>query len=245
MLRGINRQEIFLDDEDREHFLSSLVTVKRASGCRVLAYCLMTNHVHLLVRTVDEPISLVVKRLAVRYAGWFNRKYDRVGHLFQDRFRSRPVEDDAYLTTVLSYVWNNPVEAGIVGRPEQYRWSSRRLVGHANAMVDGDELLALVPAATLAELVDHPAPPPPPEAPRRGRRPRHTNHDAAHLLELACGATNVAEFQHLDAGVRRRTVLELRECGVSSRQIARLTGLSQTTVLRLGQNDSEGGWFSL
>ena len=67
----------------------------------MLAYCLMTNHVHLVVRTTCEPLAIVMKRLGVRYAGWFNRKYGRVGHLFQDRFRSRRVDTDEYLLTLL------------------------------------------------------------------------------------------------------------------------------------------------
>lgn len=88
MLRGVNRDPIFLDDEDRTYFLRALKTVRDASGCRVLAYCLMDNHVHLVLRTGAEPLGAVVKRLGVRYVARFNRRYDRVGHLFQDRFKS-------------------------------------------------------------------------------------------------------------------------------------------------------------
>jgi REP element-mobilizing transposase RayT len=93
MMRGVNKDAIFLEDEDRVRFLHALTLTKQASGCIVLAYCLMTNHVHLVLQTPDEPISLVMKRLGVRYVGWFNRKYSRVGHLFQDRFASIRVED--------------------------------------------------------------------------------------------------------------------------------------------------------
>ncbi len=95
MLRGVNRDAVFLEDEDREWFLHALAATKEASGSVVLAYCLMSNHVHLILRTPGEAIGKVLQRLGVRYAGWFNRKYGRVGHLFQDRFMSLPVEDDA------------------------------------------------------------------------------------------------------------------------------------------------------
>lgn len=78
----------------------------------------MTNGVHLVVRTTREPLAIVMKRLGPRFAGWFNRKYGRVGHLFQDRFRSRPVDTDEYLLTLLRYVWANPVQAGLATRPE-------------------------------------------------------------------------------------------------------------------------------
>ncbi len=97
MLRGVNRDVVFLEDEDRERFLFALRAARDASACKVLAFCLMDNHVHLVLRTGIEPIGSTVRRIGVRYAGWFNRKYDRVGHLFQDRFKSVPVDDDAHL----------------------------------------------------------------------------------------------------------------------------------------------------
>ncbi len=102
---------------------------------------------HLVLRTGDEPIGTVVKRLGVRYAGWFNRKYGRVGHLFQDRFASVPVEDDAYFLTLLRYVWNNPVEAGLATRADEYRWSSRRLLGEESDLARPER--ALEPAARI------------------------------------------------------------------------------------------------
>lgn len=114
MMRGVNRDVLFLDPEDCQRFLLALAKTKEASGCSVLAYCLMGNHVHLLLRTDREPLGVVIKRLGVRYARWFNDKYERVGHVFQGRFRSKPVETDAYLLTVVRYIWGNPVEAGFV-----------------------------------------------------------------------------------------------------------------------------------
>ncbi|MFT3861348.1 transposase [Micropruina sp.] len=129
MLRGVNRDVIFLEHDDYEGFLNALADTRAASGCKVLAYCLMPNHVHLVLRPAVESLSEVMKRLGVRYAGRFNRKYGRTGHVFQDRFRSLPVEDDAYLVTLLRYMWNNPVRAGLVDRMDEYRWSSRRLLG--------------------------------------------------------------------------------------------------------------------
>ena len=76
MLRGVNRAEIFLEPEDYDRFLVALARVRDASGCQVLAYCLMPNHVHLVLRTPVEPIGSVMKRLGVRYAGWFNPSTD-------------------------------------------------------------------------------------------------------------------------------------------------------------------------
>lgn len=110
-----------------------------ASGCRVLAYCRMPNHIHVMLRTTNEPIGTVVKRLGVRYVRWFSQKYGRVGHLFQGRFCSNAVESEANVITLLRYIWDNPVEAGLSRTPDEYRWSSRQLIGGRSSLVDRDE----------------------------------------------------------------------------------------------------------
>jgi putative transposase len=158
MLRGVNRDAVFLEEADYKCFLHFLVLVKAASGCRVLAYCLMTNHVHLVVRVTNESVGNVIKRLGVRYVGWFNKKYGRVGHLFQSRFASLPVEDGAYLAALIRYVWNNPVAAGLADASDRYRWSSRHLLGHASPIVDEDALRELFSESELNELATGPAP---------------------------------------------------------------------------------------
>ncbi len=124
MVRGINRQQIFHDDEDCRRFLGILQRVKKDSDSRVLAYCLMVNHVHLLLQEGEEKISQVMKKLGTSYAWYYNSKYQRSGHVFQDRYRSECVEDDQYLLTVMRYIHQNPVKAGMTDRPDRYLWSS-------------------------------------------------------------------------------------------------------------------------
>ena len=85
-------------------------------------YCLMDNHVHLLLKTGSESLSHLMKRIGVRYAAYFKWKYHRTGHLFQDRFRSEPVEDDSYLLAVYRYIVLNPVKAGLCEKPGAYPW---------------------------------------------------------------------------------------------------------------------------
>ena len=104
MLRGINQQQIFEDNEDSEKFLQILKDCKAISEFKLYAYCLMGNHIHLLIHETEEPIEKFMKRIATRFVYWYNIKYQRVGHLFQDRFKSEPVEDDAYFLTVLRYI---------------------------------------------------------------------------------------------------------------------------------------------
>lgn len=232
MLRGVNRDAIFLEDVDRQRFLTVLAVVKEASGCQIFAYCLMTNHVHLVLRVTDEPLAVVVKRIGVRYAGWFNHRYGRVGHLFQDRFTSRPVEDDAYLVALLRYVWRNPVEAGLADRAEDYPWSSRRFLGRPSLLLDEDVLAGLVPAP-LGEIADRGPDPADARLIEGEKQPRHTDGEAARLVRRVCGLSGRDGFNRLGPSALQRAVSELRTRSVSYAQIARATGMSVSTVRRL------------
>ncbi|MGE5417707.1 MAG: transposase [Acidobacteriota bacterium] len=125
MIRGNERKDIFLDDDDRQRFLQTLVDKKNKDKFSIYAYCLMSNHAHLLVRdTLEEPIALIMKKINGSYAYYFNKKYRRIGHVFHDRFKSETVENDKYLLTVTRYIHHNPLKAGIVDNLEAYRWSS-------------------------------------------------------------------------------------------------------------------------
>lgn len=124
MCRGNHRHEIFRDDEDRQVYLRYLLEAKRRYSCYILTYCLMTNHVHLQVETTDVEIWEMMKRLNMRYAIYFNRKYKFVGHLFQGRYRAEIIERDAYNLDISKYIHLNPVHAKIVKWPGEYAWSS-------------------------------------------------------------------------------------------------------------------------
>ena len=123
MLRGINQQQIFEDSEDCDKFIQILQECKAVSGFKLFAYCLMGNHIHLLIKPEKEPLEQVFKRIGGRYVYWYNVKYQRVGHLFQDRFKSEPVEDDSYFLTVIRYIHQNPVKAGLCKNIKDYKYS--------------------------------------------------------------------------------------------------------------------------
>lgn len=126
MSRGINRQDIFIDEEDSKRYLETLGRVKQNRGIEVYGYCLMGNHVHLLIKEGTEGISVAMKSIGTGYARWYNWKYDRSGHVFQDRYKSEAVEDEAYLFTVIRYIHLNPIKAGLAKNPESWEWSSCR-----------------------------------------------------------------------------------------------------------------------
>lgn len=124
MLRGNERKKIFLDDDDRLQFINTMFDKLIEEKSEIYAYCLMNNHVHLLIGESDNNLSRIMKRINVSYVYYFNKKYKRVGHLFQDRFKSENVDNEPYMLEAVRYIHNNPVKAGIVSNPENYIWSS-------------------------------------------------------------------------------------------------------------------------
>lgn len=122
--RGNNKQRIYFDDADRRGYLDLLGRVARWTGWRCLAYCLMDNHVHLLVETPRANLAAGMQQLHGRYAQDFNQRHRRSGHLFQGRYGATRVASDAQFLSAVAYVVRNPVAGGLCGSPGEWNWSS-------------------------------------------------------------------------------------------------------------------------
>jgi putative transposase len=124
--RGHNRQAVFASDADYQYYLDNLCEWKEKLGCKVYAYCLMTNHVHLIIDPGEDSgnLALLMKRVAGRQTRYLNKLEKRTGSLWEGRFKSSTISADAYLLACSRYVELNPVRAGIVTDPNDYRWSS-------------------------------------------------------------------------------------------------------------------------
>ena len=123
IIKGIDESTIFYDDEDRNVFLNKLKISKKKYKYKVLTYCLMSNHVHLVISIENENLSKGIQSLIIRYASYFNKKYDRKGPFVQNRFNSKKVESQRYFLEVCRYVHRNPEKAGIE-KTDKYKWSS-------------------------------------------------------------------------------------------------------------------------
>lgn len=232
MLRGINRQVICEEDADRRVFMMALKEYKDVSGFKLHAFCLMPNHVHLLIEPAGEPLELIFKRLGVKYVGWFNRKYDRAGHLFQDRFRSENVEDNLYFMTVLRYILQNPMKAGMESQPGSYPWSSYLAYKKGIGSIT-DTQYAIDLFGSQEALIDYVL---------LGNEDTVMDEDqfdwrmriekAKEIMEQVSGCATVSDFQRLDRQIQKEYAVKIYLAGVSAYQIAKMTGMSKSTVER-------------
>lgn len=122
--RGNEKREIFRDEKDYLKFLDTLGKMVERFKLEIHAYVLMKNHYHLLIRTEEANLSRAIQWLGVSYSGWFNRRHQRSGHLFQGRFKSFLIENERYLSAMCHYIHGNPLRAGLARRLSNYRWSS-------------------------------------------------------------------------------------------------------------------------
>ena len=229
MLRGINGQQIFADNEDYEKLLEILKYCKAISEFEIFAYCLMSNHIHLLLKEVKEPIEQIMKRITTRFVYWYNIKYQRSGHLFQDRFKSEPVENDEYFLTVIRYIHQNPVKAGICKKPQDYIFSSYNEFfkkqtfvdcGFVFGMIEKEGFIKFNSEKAFEQCLDIEDKP----------KIKVTDEQARKIIEKYSKCKNVSEFQELDIRTRDKCLRKFRESGLSIRQISRLTGVSFSIV---------------
>lgn len=133
ILRGNAKQDIFLEKQDYTKFMKELSKTKEKYEYKIYTYCFMPNHVHLVIYDEKDNLSTAIQSLTVSYSSYWNKKYERVGHLFQNRFLSKAVETESYLKTLCRYIHQNPSKSGI-SRMEEYPWSSYQ---EYTKMIDG------------------------------------------------------------------------------------------------------------
>ena len=244
MMRGINHQNIFEEQEDYYQFLTTLDVMAQSyesdgtpAGRNYIlyAYCLMLNHIHLLIREREDTIGMAIKRIASSYVYYYNHKYSRDGHLFRERFKSEPVNDMSYFLTLLRYIHQNPVKAGIVEHVKDYEYSSwgeyDGTVEPVFQLCDTGTVLRRVPFDDLEAMVNEPLSDEvnclDMDDPSRSRP---SDDQVWAYVKDKTGVTNSSAFQQLNDDVRRAVLKDLKEIGASHRQLERLTGIGRGVI---------------
>ena len=220
ILRGINRENLFYDAEDYERFSSTVSRYQKQYAFEIAASCWMCNHVHLLMHAEDGKHAQIIKRIAVSYATYYNRKYDRVGHVFQDRFRSEPVNDEGYLLTVARYIYLNPQRAGICNAAE-YPYTTIQIDGILSGYFDTwEQLSSFLNTENDDRCMEY------------DTKSGYSDAEALELLASVNGNRNPQSVQELDKKDRDKMLQELKTSGLTVRQISRLTGVNRNIVQR-------------
>lgn len=234
VLRGINRQDIFYDDDDYQRFIETVQQMKAEEQFFVYGFCLMTNHVHLLIRENTDSISRIMSRIGTSYAYWYNRKYGRSGHVFQGRYSSECIEDDSYLLTAVRYIHNNPFKAGIVQRPEDYNWSSIHSYYGEREYPAGFTEPGMVlgifreePEKAMAGFKEFMEQDNDDKCLEDEAKQRKTDNEVKAEIEKLMNGEPIGRLQALERTKRNEILRKVKQTdGVSLRQIARVTGIS-------------------
>ncbi len=223
--RGLNKQLIFHETYDYQQFLIILSRTKEEYNFNLYAYCLMGNHVHLLIKDNNNKISMIMHRICLTYSMWYNKKYNRNGYLFQNRFKSEPVENEQYLLTVFRYIHQNPLKAGMVSWLYSYRWSSYcdYYNGHSDLvdleMFQGffagkNELLDFLGASTREMCMEY------------YTRNNMSDDDVLTIIRTVSGLDDPHDLKKMDDVSIREILSELYKAGVNANQIEKITGVS-------------------
>ncbi len=232
--RGTGRQLIFEDDADRERFLGLLAKAMADEGVELYAWCLMGNHVHLLFHAPMSGVSACMKKACGSYARYFNDKSGRIGHLFQERFRSEPINDDQYLLTVLRYIHANPEKAGIA-KLDSYAWSSygeyvgRPRISSTNMVL---EMFGSVESFAAFHQADSNAVGCLDVDPVRMATKAMPDGEALKLAADVLGGRPIDSVKSLARRERDEDLVKLKLVGLTIRQIERLTGIGRNTIAR-------------
>lgn len=233
ILRGINKQTIFEDEEDNNFFLSVLLEYKEISGYKLFSYCLMGNHAHLLIKVENEPLDKIIRRIAGKYVFWYNNKYQRIGHLFQDRYKSEPVDTDAYLLSVIRYIHQNPLKANLEKTIGNYPYSSYNdyIKNNKSSLIDTEFVLSIISKPDFVKYHEEKNNDICIEITEKTFY--LTDEQAKKVVQKIAKCSSATDIQQFDADKRNEIIKELKKHGLSIRQISRLTGISKAIIERL------------
>ena len=226
IVRGIGKQILFEDDEDHLYYLSILQRYRDECRIGIIVYCMMENHVHLLLHDPEGNISVFMKKMGVNYARHYNEKYDRIGHLFQDRYKSEIIKNEQNLLAVFRYILNNPRKAGIA-KSEYYKWSSYHEYGKKGCLTDSSMISAMIGSKSQMNAFL-----------KNGEEEefmeevvvKHDDDWAKGVISRILDASSGTVLQQMPKPVRDEMLVKLKAAGLSVRQIERLTGINRGVI---------------
>lgn len=245
MLRGINKQDIFFEEKDYLEFQNIIKKTKENFLYQLYSYVLMPNHIHLEIKDESQELSQIIHSMATSYAIYFNKKYQRVGHVFENRFQSKNVENSYYILNLVRYIHQNPIKAGIA-KMEEYKWSSyseyfeKTKVKEDNKLVDTERILEMfstekeqgrkeffefntksIKFQDSAEFLEY------------EMKNKLTDEEVIYFIKEELKIYNIQEIQKYNKNYRNQIIQKIKKIqGVTQPQIARVLGITLRMVQR-------------
>lgn len=241
MLRGINKQDIFLDKQDLIKFIKEVERTKEKYEYEIYAYALMSDHVHIIIYDKNNNMSTAMQSLEISYSLYFNKKYERIGHLFENRFRSKIVEDRSYLKNLVRYIHKNPENAGL----KQYEWTSYNEYLYNEKMINKNVVLNCF-GNTFPEAINN-------------FKSFHENYyryqdydkdyefltsitdeEAIKIIKNILMEENLLKIQQYDKNKRNIAIMKILKIeGIKKQQISRIIGISTKTIKKIELRNSQ------
>lgn len=227
--RGNGKQTIFESENDRAYFINKMLVLREKEKIVIVAYCLMDNHVHFLLKDEERHLSKFMQRLELSYSRYYNEKYDRVGHLFQNRFFHENIYDTCYLLCVYRYILQNPQKAGLCPA-EKYRWSSYHDYDNRDSLTDTTDIVDLLGNIdNFREFMSY------------NEENSCLDEDgfiksdewARATMKRLLNIENGSALQSMDKEKRDEAIRKLKDAGISISKISRYSGISRNIIQRV------------
>lgn len=232
IIRGINMQDIFLDKQDFLKFIKEVERTKEKYKYEIYAYSLMTNHVHFVIYDKNENMSIAMQSLNVSYSLYFNKKYERTGHLFENRFKSKAVESEEYLKSLVRYIHKNPENAGL----KKYEWTSYYEYLYKEKLINKEIVLKTFGEnesnainnfkyfhQNYSKYQDY----------DKGYEllTRITDEEAIEMIKSIIVEENLLKIQKYDKEEKEKAVMKILKIeGITKEQMSRIIGISRKTI---------------
>ena len=232
IIRGINKQDIFLDKQDYLKFLKELQARKGKYKSDIFAYALMQNHVHLVIHDKSDALSKLMQSLTISYSNYFNKKYERIGHLFENRFKSYAIEDAGYLRNLVRYIHKNPENAG----RKPYIWTSYfEYINNKSTIIENSTVMKLFDNNMQNFKAFH-------DEYKKNQDynknfemlGRLQDDEAIELIKKIINESNLLKIQNYEQEKKEQIIRRIIEIkGITKVQISRILGISRSTINRL------------
>lgn len=240
IIRGINKQDIFLEKQDYLKFKKEIERVKQKYKFEIYSYALMSNHIHIVINDKNDNLSTAIQSLTVSYSSYFNKKYERVGHLFENRFKSCSIENEHYLKNVVRYIHKNPENVGL----KKYVWTSYyEYINNNLKLINTNQIMNIFENNIQNFKIFH------------NNYQINQDYDkgyemitklrdeeAIQIIQKITNEFNLMKIQNYEDTYKKQTINKILKIeGITKVQIARILGINRKTIERIGKEMYQKG----